>query len=128
MDYDTYLREVARHVTEKGETTLIELSKIRNFAIQAEVETQLLTGTPEWDHFLSRLVAAQDQVKAERGITIETLSSHTTVEEAVIRGLKAKLAWLDGMNWALSQVIELPKDIKENGALARSIELPELSA
>ena len=127
MDYDDYLKAVAEHVVAHGQHQLADLARLRDFSIQAEVETRLLTGSNEWDHFLSRLTAAQAQVLVEKTAATEKLSAHTTVEEALIRGLKAKLAWLEGMNWALEQVMELPKSILENGEKARAIELPSVA-
>ena len=125
MDYDEYKAQVAEFAKGAATEQLAQLARLRNFAIEAEVETSLLTGTKEWDHFLARIQAAKDQVGAVRTMTAEQLISHTTVEEATIRGLKTKLAWLDGMQWALQEVMALPKAIRENGETARAITLPE---
>lgn len=87
-------------------------------AVQASVAMEQLTGSAEWDYFLSLVQARVREFEAIRDAQKEVLlSPAATDHEARIAKIQhaAALASVDALQWAIG----LPRTIRDNGEAAK---------
>jgi hypothetical protein len=79
----------------------------------------VLTGDPDWDYFLAYLEAAVKAAQRVLDSEVAKLRSPLLVDDLAIRALKASITRIEARIGAFNEVIELPKLIKERGALVK---------
>ena len=88
---------------------------------QAAVKADLLTGDSNWDTFLSYIQAAAEQTEAQRNAILEQISDPNIVDDNQTRRLRNAVIACNERIGAWKAVMDLPKDIIENGEKARAI-------
>ena len=89
--------------------------------IQAEVHATKLTNDPDWDKLLQHLQYAIEKLgEAEKSWESKILDE-TVVNQDVLMMAKSCLSMVKGQKSALEWVIDLPKELKETGAIAATL-------
>ncbi len=89
---------------------------------QAEVSADRLTGHPDWDVFLSFLQHAVNETANQRDMALAKLNDPTVVDHGEMLRLKIIISECASRITTLLAVIQLPKEIKEKGEKARTLE------
>ncbi len=87
-------------------------------AAQAAPAMDVLTGTAEWDPFLAVLKAWQEDAQQKLDALLEQLRSPALVDYQAMLKIKLQISEAETTVTVLSQVMEAPKDLKEQGMKA----------
>ena len=87
--------------------------------IQAAVSLDRVTGDPDWDKFLSYVQGALEYAEELTKEVEVQLADIYLVDQTKILTLKASLALLKGQVLSLEWVLAIPKELKEQGKIAR---------
>ncbi len=115
--FDGYTKRV---MTNNNKLDSENVRKIR-IAIQAAASADLLTNDKDWDPYLRYIQHAIDIISDMISKREEQLHNPHVVNHEAILLIKLALADLNGQKLALLWAIELPKQIKETGEIAKDL-------
>lgn len=113
-DYEAHLQDRLRERRKEREPELRR-------AVQAATAMEQMTGSPEWDYFLSRVEALRQEAEEERKRALEHLEDPSIVSDESIRKARVTGAMARAAIVALDKVLEIPKQALEDGKRAKRV-------
>jgi len=114
MDRAEWDAMLAQRKSEKGKKDKPKIALVRQAAVSAEK----LTGDEAWDRFLSYLQAEWEKSSEQIAVWTAKLSDPTVVNPDEMMAVKIEILIWTSRAKALSEVMDLPKILKEEGAKA----------
>ncbi len=90
-------------------------------AQRAELDARAVTAVPEWDTFLTYLQAALETSRKQRSELKEQLLGDALINHDAIMKAKLTFARIEERVVLLEAVIDLPKDLIQNGERATAL-------
>lgn len=88
-------------------------------AIRSSLALDAVTGSEEWDHFLSYVQGAEEELRKEQDAVNQAILSSFNADDVMMQKLKYNKVL--GMIEALEWLKALPKAIKDNAVLAKGL-------
>jgi len=113
--YDEWVKEQIEASQSKDVSSTVKI------AVQAEVAANKLTGSTEWDYFLSIIAGLSTTLEVAQDHLTKAIFRETVVRPEDMVLIKLNHAYIKGQLDMIETVMMIPKTLKENGEEAQAI-------